>query len=224
MPTLSPIKRRILELSKQHDIGHLSSNLTTADVLDRVRGCVRENAASFKPHSDECSHNSILILSSGHAGLALYCYLEKYCGQSAAALLEKHGTQPHLDPANGIHCTTGSLGQGLTVAVGYAIANRKRPVHCIISDGECAEGCVWESLAFTRLHHLENLIVHVNINGYSALAAVDVAYLVARLKAFLPWIQLHFTDGNQLPFLRGLHAHYKTMTPEEYEALQLETN
>lgn len=198
------MKRRIIQLSHQHGIGHLSSNLTTAEVLTAI-------------HAQE-SH-PFIVLSSGHAGLALYCALEAYQGQSAAVLLEKHGTQPHLDPAHGIHCTTGSLGQGITVAVGYALAERSRRIHCIISDGECAEGCVWEALAFARLHHLENLIVHVNINGYSALAAVDVDYLKARLLAFLPWIQLHFTDGNQLPFLHGLHAHYKTMTDEEYESI-----
>lgn len=207
------MKRRILELSHQHGIGHLSSNLTTAEVLEEIRSaeCGVRDSAPF------------IVLSAGHAGLALYCYLEKYCGQSAAVLLEKHGTQPHLDPKHGIHCTTGSLGQGITVAVGYALANRQHRVHCIISDGECAEGCVWEALAFARLQNLTNLIVHVNINGYSAIAAVDVDYLVARLTAFLPWVQCHFTDGNQLPFLHGIHAHYKTMTDKEYESLQLET-
>lgn len=221
MPTLSPIKRRILELSKQHGIGHLSSNLTTADVLESIYEDGRWKMEDGK-------EPPFIVLSSGHAGIALYCALEQYHSRfngdnhfSAASLLAKHGTQPHLDPQRGIHCTTGSLGQGLTVAVGYALAERSRIIHCIISDGECAEGCVWEALAFARLHHLENLRVHVNINGYSALAAVDVDYLVARLKAFLPWIQLHFTDGNQLPFLHGLHAHYKVMTEAEYESLQL---
>jgi len=205
------VKKRILELSHRNGIGHLSSNLTTAEVIE-----------SIYDDYEKSTTNPFIVLSSGHAGLALYVALEKYAGQSAAALLEKHGTQPHLDPANGIHCTTGSLGQGLTVAVGYALANRLRPVHCIVSDGECAEGCVWEALAFARLKNLTNLRVHVNINGYSALAAVDVDYLVARLQVFLPWIQLHYTDGNQLPFLRGLHAHYKVMSDADYESLQLQ--
>lgn len=213
------MKQRILELSHRHGLGHLSSNLTTADVISRI---VEEARPIEKKICDAPGTNlPFVILSSGHAGLALYCALEKYCGQSAAVLLNDHGTQPHLDPKRGIYCTTGSLGQGLTVAVGYALAERSRIVHCIISDGECAEGCVWEALAFARLHHLENLRVHVNVNGYSALAAVDVDYLTARLTAFLPWIQLHFTDGNQLLFLHGLHAHYKTMTDAEFESLQL---
>ncbi len=202
------LKARILELSHRHNLGHLSSNLTTGEILEWIF----ENQAG------------IVILSAGHAGLALYCALEKHHGQDAEALLKEHGAQPHLNAEQGIYCTSGSLGQGITVAVGYALADRSRKVHCIISDGECAEGCVWEALAFARLQRLENLIVHVNINGYSALAAVDVDYLAARLVAFLPWIKFHCTDGNQLPFLRGIHAHYKTMSKEEYLSTHTNAN
>ena len=201
------MRERILELSHKHQIGHLSSNLTTAEILEQIYG-----DADYP----------LVVLSSGHAGLALYVALEKYEGVEADGLLSDHGHQPHLDREHGINCTAGSLGQGITVAVGYAIANPGRQVHCIISDGECAEGCVWESLSFARNHHLKNLIVHVNVNGYSALSAIDVDYLSDRLKAFLPSVRIHRTDGNQYPFLNGIHAHYKTMTDEEYASTKPE--
>ena len=196
------MKARILELSHRHGLGHLSSNLTTADVLEMI------------------APGSFVILSAGHAGMALYCWLEKHEGANAEQLLNEHGAQPHFDPVRGIRCTTGSLGQGLTVAVGYALADRYRKVHCIISDGECAEGCVWESLAFARLNHLENLIVHVNVNGFAALQPVDIQYLAERLLIFLPWVQIHYTNSEQLPFLRGCHAHYKSMSAAEYESVR----
>jgi transketolase len=200
------MKHHILELSHRHGIGHLSSNLTTAEIFQEI---LNECDGVFP----------IVILSSGHAGLALYAAIEKFFHQPTAEhLIQKHGIQPHLDPTNHIHCTTGSLGQGITVAVGYAMALPKENIHCIISDGECAEGCVWEALAFARQHHLSNLIVHVNMNGYSALSAVDTAYLSERLKAFLPSVRIHTTHGEQYPFLCGVHAHYKTMTDEEYES------
>ncbi len=191
------MKRRILDLSYKHKLAHIGSNLTTADVLATIDTPAR------------------VILSAGHAGLAYYCWLESLEVANAEELLLKHGAQPHLGFA--VPCSAGSLGQGLTVAVGYGLAEPFRQTHCIISDGECAEGCVWESLAFLRRRHMENLKVHVNVNGYSALSAIDTDELAARLEAFLPWINIHRTDGQQYSFLRGLNAHYHAMTQEDYE-------
>ena len=199
------LHRRILELSSKHDLSHITSNLQTVGILDDI-------------YSNLTTPDQICVLSMGHAGLALYTILEKHKGQNADNLYKRHGCQPHLDPDSGIFCTTGSLGQGLTVAVGYALANRSRDVHCVISDGECAEGCVWEALAFAHINHLTNLIVHVNVNGYSAMSEVDTAYLERRLLAFLPNIVIHRTEKviADYPFLQGIHGHYahvKTTEP-----------
>ena len=71
--------------------------------------------------------------------------LEKYQGVNAEELFLKHGGHPHRDEENGIYCSTGSLGLGITVAVGRALANKNRTVYCLISDGEAAEGSVWEA-------------------------------------------------------------------------------
>ena len=76
--------------------------------------------------------DDIFILSSGHAALALYVCLEKYKNIDAEFLFEKHGGHPHLDEDNGIYCSTGSLGLGITVAVGRALANEKRDVYEVI--------------------------------------------------------------------------------------------
>lgn len=195
------MKARILELSFRHGLSHIGSCLSTADVLE-----------SIFPTDDR------VLLSSGHAGLGLYCALEKYRGVDAEDLLIRYGPQPHLEPKLGLLCSTGSLGQGLTVAVGYALAEKKRVLHCIISDGECAEGCVWESLAFIHREKLRNLIVHVNVNGWSALSKLDTINLCERLRAFLPSVVIHKTSVEQYPFLRGLDAHYKPMTKEQYES------
>jgi transketolase len=197
------MKARVLELSYRHGLSHIGSCLSTADVL-----------AAIFPTDD------LVLLSSGHAGLALYCAIEKYRDEPGAAesLLLRFGPQPHLSTKDGILCSTGSLGQGLTVAVGYALADRKRIIHCIISDGECAEGCVWESLAFIHAEKLRNLIVHVNVNGWSALSKLDTINLCERLRAFLPSIVIHKTSVEQYPFLKGLDAHYKPMTKADYES------
>ena len=80
--------------------------------------------------------DDIFILSNGHAAVALYVVLEKYYDVDAEDLLKEHGEHPKRDDRF-IHCSTGSLGQGITVAVGRAIAKPNRDVHCLISDGEC---------------------------------------------------------------------------------------
>ena len=149
--------------------------------------------------------------------MALYAALEKYEGKDAEELFLKHGGHPHRDEENGIYCSTGSLGLGITVAVGRALANKNRKVHVLISDGESAEGSIWESLRFIKENNLPNIEVYVNVNGYAAYDKVDVKYLVDRLKVFLPTINIRYTSVNQYPFLRGLNAHYHVMSEEDYK-------
>ena len=198
------IKKRILEIAYKHKLGHLGSYLSAADIVDEIY----ENK---KPED-------IFILSSGHAALALYAALEKYEDKNAEELFLKHGGHPHRDEKNGIYCSTGSLGLGITVAVGRALANKNRKVHVLISDGESAEGSVWEALRFIKESNLSNIEVYVNVNGYAAYDKVDVKYLVDRLKVFLPTINIRYTSVNQYPFLRGLNAHYHVMSEQDYKS------
>jgi transketolase len=157
----------------------------------------------------------IVILSAGHAGIALYAALEKYEGRDAEELVEKHGVHPCRDVENGIHVSSGSLGSGILVAAGYALADPTRDVYVILSDGECAEGSVWEALAFAYNKNLKNLKVHVNVNGYSAYDPVNTWYLWLRLKAFYWRTKVWFTAPPNVPFLKGLKAHYHVMSDED---------
>ena len=198
------LKKRILEIAYKHKLGHLGSYLSAAGIVDEI----------YKNKNPD----DIFILSSGHASLALYAALEKYEGKNAEELFLKHGGHPHRDEENGIYCSTGSLGLGITVAVGRALANKNRKVHVLISDGESAEGSVWEALRFIKESNLSNIEVYVNVNGYAAYDKVDVKYLVDRLKVFLPTINIRYTSVNQYPFLRGLNAHYHVMSEKDYKS------
>ena len=111
--------------------------------------------------------DDIFILSSGHASLAMYVCIEKYYGINAEMLFEKHGGHPHRDEENKIYCSTGSLGLGLPIALGRALANRTRKVWVLISDGEAAEGSIWESLKTIQELGIDNIEVFVNTNGVS---------------------------------------------------------
>ena len=198
------LKKRILEIAYKHKLSHLGSYLSAVDIIDGIY------------HSK--NEEDIFILSSGHAALALYVVLEKYEDKNAEELFIKHGGHPHRDEANGIYCSTGSLGLGITVAVGRALANKNRKVHVLISDGESAEGSVWEALRFIQESNLTNIEVYVNVNGYAAYDKVDTKYLVDRLEVFLPSINIRYTNVNQYPFLRGLNAHYHVMSEEDYKS------
>jgi transketolase len=198
------LKNRVLEIAYKYKLSHLGSYLSALGIIDKIY---------IKKSPDD-----IFILSSGHASLALYVVLEKYEGKNAEELFLKHGGHPHRHEEDGIYCSTGSLGLGITVAIGKALANKNRKVYVLISDGECAEGSIWESLRFIQENNLNNIEIYVNINGYAAYDKVDVKYLTDRLVTFLPKINLEFTTVNQYPFLRGLNAHYHIMSEDDYNS------
>ena len=202
------LKKRVLEVAYRNKLSHLGSYFSALNVIDGIYS--------------EMNKNDIFILSSGHAALALYAVLEKYHGISAEWLFKKHGGHPHRDEENHIYCSTGSLGLGLTVAIGRALASPNKDIYCLISDGECAEGSIWESLRFIEENNIKNIKVYVNINGYAAYDAVDEKYLSDRLKVFYPNINLVYTTVNHFHFLKGLNAHYHVMNEEDYKLASTE--
>jgi transketolase len=202
------LKKRIIEIAYKHKLGHLGSYFSALKIIDSIY--------------QKMNKNDIFILSSGHAALALYVCLEKYRGQDAEALFLKHGGHPHWDEEAGIFCSTGSLGLGITIALGRAVANLNRKVYVLISDGEAAEGSVWEALKTIVEQNITNIEIHVNVNGYAAYRKVDVNYLESRLKIFLPDIHIHHTTVEHFPFLKELNAHYHVMKENDYQtALKL---
>jgi len=197
------LKKRIAEIAFKHQLGHLGSYMSSVDIVDEM--------------FSKMGKDDIFILSSGHCALALYVCLEKYHGINAEDMFVKHGGHPHRDEENKIYCSTGSLGLGITIALGRAVANPNRKVWVLISDGEAAEGSVWESLKTINEDGINNIEVYVNINGLCAYKEVDVDYMSTRLKAFLPSINLRYTTVEQYPFLKGLNAHYHVMSEENYK-------
>jgi transketolase len=199
------LKKRILEIAYKNKLSHLGSYLSSLEIIEEI----------YKNKKSE----DIFILSSGHAALALYVVLEAYEGRNAEELFKKHGGHPHRDEKNGLYCSTGSLGLGITIAVGRALSNPKRKVYVLISDGEAAEGSIWESLRFIYEQNIKNIEVYANINGYAAYDKIDIEYLSKRLLSFLPNINLRYTSVNQYPFLKGINAHYHVMSEEDYKLI-----
>lgn len=202
---MNELELRIIDISYKEKIGHLSSNLNAVNIIDEIY-------AKKRPQD-------IFVLSSGHAALAWYAVLEKYQDQDAEKLFHELGVHPHRKSGTDITVSTGSLGMGLTVAVGYALADPDRNVFCLVSDGECGEGSIWEALRFIQERQLINLHVYVNVNGMIAYDHIDRSYLIQRLRAFLHRIEIRETDPPRWPWAQGVLTHYYVLKPEDYAML-----
>jgi transketolase len=222
------LRRRILEISYQRNLSHLGSNLSAVDLIYAIY--------SIKNKDDR------FILSSGHAGIALYVVLEKN-GMLAGTAIDTLCIHPERDVNKCIDLSTGSLGHGLPIALGMAIANRAKTVYCVSSDGECAEGSIWEALRVARDYKVSNLKIVINANGWGAYDPIDLADLLKRFKGFgyrviladghnirglrnaliseirdQPLLIFAKTNVEQFPFLKGLDAHYYVMNESDYKS------
>lgn len=205
---MSGVERRVLELSYKLGLSHIGSCLIASEPINAIY-------AVKKPKDP-------VILSSGHMGLALYCVLEAWGHGDAEKLAVKHGTHPNRDMEHDIWCSTGSLGHGIGIAVGMAIADKTRNVYVVMSDGECAEGSVWESLRVAGDLRLENLRVAVICNGTGAYGNIEVDILEKRLELFYPNLVIKANTFNYPSFLQGQRAHYEKIdTPEKAKELGL---
>jgi transketolase len=200
---MNKLRKRILELAYKNKLSHIGSALSCVGILDEIYR-IRQ---PYDP----------VVLSCGHAGLGLYVVLEKYEGQNAQELINFCGVHPKHSAGNGIWCSTGSLGMGITVAVGMALASPDKTVYCVISDGECAEGAVYEAALFTKLNRIKNISLYLNYNGYSALGMVDFPpEIVTRTSRVFDFD----IRDLKIPFLTGLDAHYYTMTDDDWDWVQ----
>jgi len=189
---MNALHNRIIEISKKLGLAHVGSNLTSVDIIDEIYSIKKENEP--------------FILSCGHAGLALYVVIEKYFGIDAERTFENHGTHPERCESCKLDCSTGSLGHGLPIALGMALADRSRNVFCLISDGEVTEGSIWESINVIRKYEVNNLIIYLNWNGWSAYDKVDQK-MIESLRWMLPSINMWGTRVEDYG-LKGLSAHY----------------
>lgn len=220
------LRRRLLTIINEVHTSHIGSCLSVIDIIDAV--------FSVKNKKDR------FVLSNGHAAAAYYVILEKY-GYIKNANLKNLCVHPDRCIKNNIEVSTGSLGQGLPIAVGMALASKNKNVYCIISDGECAEGSIWESLRLVYENKINNLFIIASINGWGAYDPISSKNLENRFKGFgfkiekidghntkeiisklktrknNPTIFFAKTASEQFKFLNGLDAHYYTMKDTDYE-------
>lgn len=166
---------KLLELYKKANAGHVGSSLSCLEIL------IYLHHLALKPED-------LVILSKGHAAGALYVVLDSV-GKLGVPLesFYKEGTllaghPPCTGEIPAIPFGTGSLGHGLSIACGLALSSRllknDRQIYCVMSDGDCNEGSVWEALHFAAQHKLNNLTMVLDFNGVQGIGmAKDILNL-----------------------------------------------
>ncbi|MGN1062179.1 MAG: transketolase, partial [Candidatus Scatosoma sp.] len=159
--------------------GHVGGSASIADVLAVLYGGVM----NVKPEDPEWEERDRLVLSKGHCGPALYAALalKGYFPMEWLKTLNAPETRlpSHADRLKtpGVDMTTGSLGQGISAAVGIALGNRVRGkngyVYCIIGDGETEEGQVWEACEAAAHFALDKFILFLDWNKYQLDGTVE---------------------------------------------------
>lgn len=174
------IRRDVVEMiGGEGQVGHLGGSCSSADIVAALYG----HRLRFDPKNPSWEDRDKFIYSKGHAAIAQYAAMAEtgYFDRAELFTLKQLGTrlQGHPDRTKipGIEAGTGSLGQGLSVACGMALAMRldgkgASRVYCIVGDGELAEGQIWEAAMSASNFKLDNLIAIVDRNGLQATGPV----------------------------------------------------
>jgi len=205
-------KLRLLRMHYEAGVGHIGGNLSALDILLCLYHRVLQPCDQF-------------VLSKGHAAGALYVALwsagrlaEKTLGEfhQEGTLLSAHPPPHGIDD---ILFATGSLGHGLSLSAGLALAKKlaEQPgrVYCLMSDGEWNEGSSWEALIFARQQQLSNLTFIVDCNGWQGFGSTrevaDLHPLAEKFRAF--GIAVREVDGHDQTALRQALGESTAATP-----------
>ena len=206
------ISKIVLEQSMRAKVGHIGSSLSIAGILAALFGGVLEGKGPDDPDRDR------FVLSKGHAALALYAALHLRGWISAEAMNtycadgSMLGVHPDSELA-GVDFSTGSLGHGLPLAVGAALAARMqrsdRRCFVLVSGAECNEGSLWEAVMLAAHQHLSNLVAIVDMNGQQALGytkdVLSLEPLPAKWQAF-GWDVLEVDGHDVAGLIRAIES------------------
>lgn len=168
------LRREIIRMHGDSGNSHIACSFSVVEILIALYF----GALKISPQSCRSKSRDRLILSKGHAASSLYAVLAKrnffpkrllkgYCANGGK--LPGHST---MNCVSGVEVSTGSLGHGLSIGAGLALAARHDKsgfkTFVILSDGECQEGAVWEAAMFASQHKLDNLVAVVDYNKMQA--------------------------------------------------------
>lgn len=188
------VRRKVLEMTVKAGAGHIAPSLSCIDILVSLYYTGVLNVKAKKP---KWPNRDRFILSKGQAAVALYAILADigFFPISELMTFTREGSRlgGHTeDTIPGVEAFTGSLGHGLSIAAGIALAAKMDNKHyrcfSLLGDGECHEGSVWEAAMFAGQHRLNNLVAIIDNNGLSATDLLkrylDVEPLEEKWKSF----------------------------------------
>ena len=173
------IRIHCLKMTSRGKSAHVGSALSISDLMAVLYGKVM----NVDPAHPKWDGRDRFILSKGHAGAAVYSTLAE-CGFMPMDTLLTHcqdgsNLSGHVSHKGipGVDFSTGSLGHGLPVGAGMALAakklNKAYRVYVLLSDGECDEGSNWEAMLFAAHHRLDNLVAVIDYNKIQSLDSVE---------------------------------------------------
>ena len=203
---MNKIILKILKLAKKGGEGHVPSALSILDIVNTLykKFITKKKLDKF-------------VLSKGHGSLALYVVLEKYKItknlESFCSFKSNLGGHPDKNKIKGVESSTGSLGHGFPFASGMALAkkikNEKGKVLCLIGDGECNEGTIWETCMLASHHKLNNLICIIDKNK-----STDRALIIDDLKkkfSSFGWDTYIITGHNENLLIKTINKQKKNL-------------
>lgn len=198
---LQNLRKKIIIASYGAKACHIGSALSAIDIIVDI----------FKIKRPK----DIFIFGKASGVSAYYCL--KYPLKKATELLRKY---PLPSKEGGLPWSGGSLGTGLPVACGMALADKKRDVYILLGDGDCQEGTFYESLLFKSQHKLDNLKIYVDSNGLQALGRVQDILCYPHWFAKAMGVNIIETvKGQGVPLIAnmGYKNHYYNVTKDDYE-------
>ena len=165
------IRKDIVNMLTESGSGHPGGSLSAADIVTTLYF----NELNIDPQNPRWEDRDRFVLSKGHAAPVLYSALARrgYFDPEQLLTLRKIGSDlqghPNMNDIPGIDMSTGSLGQGISAAVGMALAgktdNKSYRVYALLGDGELEEGQVWEASMAAAHYKLDNMMIFVDFNG-----------------------------------------------------------
>ena len=208
------IRQEIIKASYRARSAHNGSNMSCADIFSALYFHILR-----LPPQTDFEKRDIFVLSKAHSALALYStlYLKGLISKEIfESFYTNDGHLPgHLDRHSSpfVEVSAGSLGHGLAMALGMAYACKEKRVFCLMGDGECQEGSIWESAMLAPKLNAFNLIAIVdynNLQGYGrARELVAFEPFAAKWQAF-GWEAIEVDGHDEKAIINAINKHLKT--------------